>query len=305
MTTMITTRFCTAPLAVAAILMLATACATDDGGSGGDGSGDMDDDGSGGGGGGGGGAGGGGGGGDGATAFRVTDLDIRDPHIFIDAIGCQDVTESPLNESLQSSITDDAGSPADPQTPDGLLDFSALVVMHPVDPAAATTSLELLMGADCTAPMESTSCSPGAAAVATAEAANAPSAACDIILADTTTGSYTPAPPVAPAPCFASDSTDGELRLDPFVLSDYAIAASYDGDPASGLVSGVVRGFMSEADAEATTVDTPVGARTVASLLPGGDGSCASGDARDAGPDGEPGWYFYLAFTAEVVPYPE
>ena len=60
---------------------------------------------------------------------------------------------------------------------------------------------------------------------------------------------------------------------------------------------------MRETDAEATMVETPLGNRTVASLLPGGEGSCASGDARDTGPGGESGWYFYLEFTAESVDY--
>ncbi len=291
--------------ALLALFLLVPACATDGGGQD---EGDDVDDGSGGGGGDGDGDGDGNGDGDGdggaTTAFRVTDLDIRDPHIFIDGVGCQDVTAT-LNDSLATNLSEDNGSPADPESPDGLLDVSALLLFGSSDPARDGGALEVLLGADCSAPAESTACSRGAALAITGQATNQATSACQVVLPDTTTGSYTPAPPLPQGPCFAATDTAGDLVLDPFVLSDAAVAATYLGAPATGLASGVVRGFMSEADAEATVVETPIGNRNVASLLPGGKGSCASGDARDTGPDGTSGWYFYLEFTAATVDYSE
>ena len=30
------------------------------------------------------------------TAFRFNDLDLRDPHVYVNFIGCRDVTDTPL-----------------------------------------------------------------------------------------------------------------------------------------------------------------------------------------------------------------
>jgi hypothetical protein len=73
------------------------------------------------------------------------------------------------------------------------------------------------------------------------------------------------------------------------------------------LINGIIRGFISEADAD--SIELPaglplVGEQPVSSLFPGGTGNCRTGegiDDRDIGPDSEPGWYFYLNFTAHEV----
>lgn len=239
------------------------------------------------------------------TAFRLTDLDLRDPHVFAMIGACNDVTEVE-NDSFQTDISEDNGSPDDDQTPDGLLDLSGLAVFRPLDQAADDVALEVILGADCTAPIESTTCTKGDASSIAASGSNDASSACDVVLPDTTTNDYTPALEPAPAPCFAAAAANGVLEFGPFQLSEVAGAATYDGDPATGLVNGVLRGFLSEAHADATTVNVLLlGDVPLSSLLPGGTDNCADGDDRDTDSGGASGWYVYLTFTAEEVPYSE
>ena len=286
-------------LAVCSLMALPAACASDS--SGGE---DGDDDNGGGGGGGGGGEGDGDGDGDGGgsvTAFRFSQIAFRDPHLFIDALGCQDITDQ-INSSFETSIQEDNGTPPDVQEPDGLLDLSALLVFRPLDSAGEGGAVDLLLGADCTA-TDPTACTPGQAEVGALAAENSARALCDLVLPDSVDDEFSPAIRPAQAPCFATDPGSDELNLTPLVVSDYTLAGTYQEQ--SGVVDGTLRAWMSETVAEATVVTTPVGDRTVASLLPGGEGSCAAVDARDVGPDGDSGWYVYLQFAAESVDYSE
>ena len=92
-------------------------------------------------------------------------------------------------------------------------------------------------------------------------------------------------------------------------LKQTQVAATYSGNPATGLVNGLLRGFLSEADAEAAALPAAyvslLHAETLAGLLAGGDGACANHDARDSLADGTRGWWFYLSFTSTKVTYTE
>ena len=250
------------------------------------------------------------GGGDGAdaavvdgpvVAYRLTDLDLLDPHVFTELGACNDLTDV-QNDSFETDITEDNG-PDD--TPDGFLDLSGLAVFRPLNQSVDPVTLEVILGADCTAPIASTSCTRGDASSIVATGSNDSASACDVLLADTTNGDYDPAPGPAPAPCFAANAPAGVLEFGPFQLSEVAGAATYQGDPATGLVNGVLRGFLSEAHADVTTVDTALGDMLLSSLLPGGTDNCAEHDDRDSDTGGASGWYVYLAFTAEEVPFSE
>ena len=238
------------------------------------------------------------------VAFRITDLDLRDPHVFAFLGACNDVT-AVENDSFEKDIHEDNEGP-DADNPDGLLDLSGLAVFRPLDQASEDVNLEVLLGADCTAPIESTTCTEGEASSITASGSNEASADCDVILADTTTDGYDPAPAPAPAPCFAAAAPEGVLEFGAFQLSEVAGVATYDGDPATGLMNGLLRGFLSEEHADNTTVNLPIlGDVTLSSLLPGGTDNCAEGDDRDQDSGGASGWYVYLTFTAEEVPFTE
>ena len=238
------------------------------------------------------------------VAFRITDLDLLDPHAFVNIGACNDVTEV-QNDGFETDITEDNEGPDDPDNPDGLLDLSGLAIFRPLNQSVAEVRLEVVLGADCTAPIESTTCTAGDASSIDATGSNHADSPCDVLLADTTNGDYDPAPQPAPPPCFDADAPAGVLEVGAFQLSEVAGAATYDGDPATRLVDGVLRGFLSEAHADATTVNTALGDMVLSSLLPGGTDNCAEHDDRDEDAGGASGWYVYLAFTAEEVPYTE
>lgn len=238
------------------------------------------------------------------VAYRISELALRDPHAFVQIGACNDVTDV-QNDGFQTDIEEDNEGPDDSEDPDGLLDLSGLAVFRPLDQSAEGVTLDVVLGADCTAPIDDTSCTLGDASTIRATGSNDASAECDVILADTTNGDYDPAPAAAPAPCFAADAAAGVLEFGPFQLSEVAGAATYQGDPATGLVNGLLRGFLSEAHADATTVDTALGEMVLSSLLPGGNNNCAEHDDRDEDTGGASGWYVYLAFTAEEVPFTE
>src|SRR3954470_24838906 len=80
-------------------------------------------------------------------ALRINHMEVRDPHIFSDALFCSDITGL-ANELLDQSLTQDKGPPTD-----GSLDINILPVFSPLAPDQATTGFALDLGASCTVPM--------------------------------------------------------------------------------------------------------------------------------------------------------
>jgi hypothetical protein len=122
-----------------------------------------------------------------------------------------------------------------------------------------------------------------------------------------TTSGYTPAIDVPTDDCFYSDTVVMSI---PFLgaymtIEDADVAAEYVGDPATGMVNILIRGFMSETDAQNTIVDLPIlGLTPLSDLLAGGTGCNIGHDDRDLGPDGVTlGWWFYFNGTAVEVSY--
>jgi hypothetical protein len=123
-----------------------------------------------------------------------------------------------------------------------------------------------------------------------------------------TTRPYTPAVGEPAAHCFVSAGLSAALEVCTVTIpfSDAQVAATYDGDPAQTLSTGLLRAFLSEADADQITLpgecvgsEEPV---VLSSLLPGGTGNCAAHDDRDLGLDGTTlGWWFYFNFAASQV----
>jgi hypothetical protein len=255
------------------------------------------------------------GGGD-VTAYRVTDLALRDPHAFLD--GCTDLTDGLLsvNGQIRSALAGDANR-------DGDLDLNIVLLMEPLDQGGSATTSGEVVFADCTAPAVTTSCTPGNGPRYAVTLHNQAAALClGVALGTASPGTvYTDNYPAiaetaagAGETCFASDPRTITVTFTgiSITLQDAQIAAIYDGDPATGLVTGLLRGFISEADAEATTVPLPlIGNRQLSRLLWGGkDNDCDDPDFpagdRDVGPDGfTSGFYFYLNFTAEQRPWSE
>ena len=231
------------------------------------------------------------------TAFRISDLDWRDPHLFSNSVvGCIDITNfdnfgiKGINPTMQLKIQTDTDS-------DTKLDLNYLIVFDPVNPALPNGNLRFGADVTCTAPLAGTTCSP-LSLLPSYFYDNTPSP-CLNTIPGTINLAYSPAIITPATPCFVASL--GTVTLNAVVL-----LTLHD---ASGLVNGLIRGFISEADANATILPAsyvPAGGQPLSSLFRGGVNSCsqpspAVGD-KDTGPGGVTGWYVYLNFTASVVP---
>ena len=237
-----------------------------------------------------------------ATGFRFNDMDLREPHVFMNLIFCRDITDTPLggfsvNNELQTAIQTDGDMPLD-----GQLDLSLLIAMTPLDQSLATNRMQF-GGANCTSPLASTTCwvtAPqldGTATLRTTGDCLAPM--------DGTPRPYVPRITNTASPCFVSPT--GTLLLDVGGLSvpleDAQLAATFVLNPANNLVNGLLRGFLRETVADTTPIpeDFPlVAGQMLSSVLPGGTGACAAHNDKDMH-HGVPGWWFYFNFTAPRV----
>lgn len=204
-----------------------------------------------------------------------------------------------FNDQLAVAITQDGDN-------DGLLDLSLMMLLRPFDPLASGDDIADLTSGDCTVP-PATTCAPMAGnQPATTTYMGLAAGVCQDPIPGTTSG-YTPAPPSPLAPCMVSAPVDATVDLGGTLvpLRDATIAATFTGNPPTGLIDGVLRGFLRETDADAVQIDPSIpfiGGQPLSSILPGGTNSCASHDDRDE-LDGVSGWWMYLELTGEVVPW--
>lgn len=224
-----------------------------------------------------------------ATVFRGSKMTLLDPHAF--AFGSSDVTDL-VNDGIADGIEMDMADP-----PDGTLDLNVSFLFQPLDPAAASTPMAISF-AECSAPLATTTCTQTAmATVITSTATNEDAATCLDALPDTTKP-YDPPVVAVSAPCFVSGAIDVTVPLGTVTLplKSAQIAATYSGTPATSLVTGLLRGYVTKADADDTIVPVPVlGDMPLSSLLTVAD--------MDTGPNGEEGWWFYISVEAQLVDY--
>jgi len=257
------------------------------------------------------------------TAFRFSLLALRDPHTYayLPFLGCRDITDTvplglstPFNGMLQNSIDTDGNG-------DGKLDLSGLIYFVPQEVVVGTAGLgngtqwnpedadgELIFHfGSCTAPLGGTMCEPDLAqAIQRLAYANDPSQPCLGEIPGTRYGSYT-APSFPGSPCFVTEPFDMTLTVGgiPVPLVDVQLGATYQDTLPPRLVDGLVRGFLREATADSVILPSSisiVGGNPLSSLLPGGTGCCSSHDDRDVS-GGETGWWVYLDFEADEVPF--
>jgi hypothetical protein len=250
-------------------------------------------------------------------AYRFVDMDVRDPHFFpsILSVGCPDLTDQgviilgglpipSVNETLEDRTLNDRDL-------DGCLDLSNVFLFRPLDQQAVGLRMDNRVGR-CTAPLATTSCTAMTAVPGLRLSYDGfASGSCLEALGGTTSG-YTPGIDVPSGPCFVTAPQDAALTIYPGLevpLQDVQYAASFAATEARGpggagaLVSGLIRGFLTEAEADQAFIpdDVPViKGQPVSALLPGGTNSCAAGDDRDIH-RGQSGWWFYLNFRAEQV----
>jgi hypothetical protein len=239
-----------------------------------------------------------------ATAYRISDLDLRDPHVFVEFIACFDVTDDmdlgfSFNGSLETLITtDDDG--------DGFLDLSVLLLFRPPDLAAAGERLDLAAGI-CTAPLAGTLCDQDPLTDPVVTSYDSQDAGTCLVPEPGTTSGYRPAVPEPGAPCFVNQPATLTIDLGgvEVPLQQAQVAATWVGDPPTAVTGGLLRGFLSETVADTLLLpeELPiVGGQPLSLLLPGGTGNCAAGDDRDVLGE-ETGWWFYLEVTADEVEY--
>ncbi|MEO8605123.1 MAG: hypothetical protein ABI629_21325 [bacterium] len=245
-------------------------------------------------------------------AFRIDSLAIRDPHLYFMVLSCEDATNPPgilSTYSINPLIADQLNLDADS---DGNLDLSLLALFRPLAQPPSTGAALEIAPADCTTPVGSEVCSPSDPPSASVAYTNQAAGTCLTPPAGTTGMNNLPGAPYLPAiasssaPCFSTASTTlaFPLGLLTVPLQDVRASASYVGDPANQVIDGLLYGFLSETDANSLQVAVPIlGNQTLSKFLPGGAGNCATHTAKDIGPGGQVGWYFYLNFTAHRVTY--
>jgi cysteine-rich repeat protein len=233
------------------------------------------------------------------TAFRVISLDLMDPHFYVSLFGCRDVTDSPLlgfsvNGSLQESVDD--------------YTLNYITVHRPLDLAMSTNPMELVDG-ECmsaTPPI----CQVGTmGAVFPTTANNSPSGMTCYTPDPATLNSAYMSPNTVTGPCFVSNETMITVALEgtPIPLRYGRIAATYAGGvPPNQLISGVISGFLTEADARAAILPGSlplVGGDSLWEHLAaaGASGSsCSSRDDRDTYM-GTTGFWVYMNFASRLA----
>lgn len=238
------------------------------------------------------------------TAFRFSDLDLRDPHLFVSFIGCRDFTDTQLagysfNGQLQTHIQTDGDG-------DGKLDENFVLVFDPVDPSASTSQLIYESALSCTAPLASTTCDGNTGVAIPLTVTQQAGGTCLAALAGTTRP-YTPAITSSSAPCFVTAPFALAMQVGgiPLPLTSVQIGGTFSGSPTDHLVNGLMRGFLSQADADATILPASlplVGGQPLSKMLAGGTGACPTYSDKDVN-GGVSGWWFYFNFSAVAVPY--
>ena len=235
------------------------------------------------------------------TAFRIDEMDLMDPHFFVSVFGCRDVTENPfLGFSVNGALNDEIDA----------YNLNYVDVFRPLDIAAASTPMDLVIGATCSMGPSRDTCSVGMGSVTSTTANNRPlGMTCYTADPSTLTAMYTPEINVVTGPCFVTDPRDIVVDINGIAvpLQGARMAATYSGgSPPTTLVSGVISGFLTEADAQMIILpDTLplVGGDTLYEHLAAGrasGSSCASHDDRDTR-SGVVGFWFYLNFHASLA----
>src|SRR5262249_4310649 len=170
------------------------------------------------------------------SAYRMSDLDLRDPHVFVSFLGCRDVTDTALagfsvNGSLQTNIQTDGNA-------EGLLDLSPTLVFRPLSQANGAMNVLDVYFANCTAPLASTSCRPGTQAPIAVTATVQATGTC-LAPFPGTTHPYVPPVTSTSGPCFSSNAATITINLGgiPITLHDARVAGTFVGNPATSLTN--------------------------------------------------------------------
>jgi len=235
------------------------------------------------------------------TAFRVTSLELVDPHFYAElGPSCNDITET-VNTLITSSIRD--------------YSLNALGLFQPLNLARGTNPTEIVFGGSCM-PGTPDRCQIGTGSTVATTANNMLPAAAVCLAPDASrlNPSYSGTVNTASGPCFVTDEQTFAVDFGAALinLSAAQMAGTYvGGSTPSRVVNGVIVGFLSETEAQSITFDATlplVGGDTMyehlaANRAPGSACETVAGfdvDDRDTFA-GESGFWFYMNFEAERV----
>lgn len=252
-----------------------------------------------------------------ATVFRFSDLDLRDPHVFLPIalpppLGtlCADFTDNAIpTTTISFNGQIQQGYVSDTNPLDGTLDSSSLLWFRPLRQDGAVARVDN-GSADCLAPSPPASCAASATAAAPTSYAYAAAASGTCLSAlSGTIGAppYNPAITTPAGPCFvtAPKTFVFDNQGTPITLIDAQLSGSFNGTPATAIQNGLLRGFLRESDAQQiiiTNPSDPTQSYPLSSLLAGGVGACSSRNDKDLY-NGEAGWWFYFNYQAVPVSY--
>jgi hypothetical protein len=227
-------------------------------------------------------------------AHRIDTLVLRDPHLFAQVIGCNDIT-GVVNAQIDTGLSGDSDG-------DGVLDNSPVLLFRPLY-TDGSRGLGETGTARCTAPVAGTSCEPSDPPVLAALPYASQDLGTCLAPLPGTVRPYSPAVTAPAGPCFVSDPAAGGGAGLPLPLTAIRSAATRRDNPTPGLANGLLYGFVTEAAADALVLELPgLGSRTLSSLLAGGTGACPAYSDMDVH-EGQDGWWFYFNYSATVVPY--
>ena len=237
-------------------------------------------------------------------SFRITELQLRDPHVFA---GTTDITEMQvLGQSVNRTlIPDKLTKDADG---DGAIDVSVVALLAPFDPSAVPSVMPTLTFVNASCPVNggaNATCKPLASSngLETTWALEQRQSGNCLEPMQGTTSNYQPAVTVPSGPCFLSPEGNdltmdlGGIKID---VTAARVSATYQAQPA-GLVKGLLAGFVTRAAAEAAKLPNDAGP------MVGGDSLSMYIRMRDydqsASPNGQDGFWMYLNFVAKPIAY--
>jgi hypothetical protein len=231
-----------------------------------------------------------------SRAFRITQLFLRDPHIFFGPIDFTDVPSPGVSVNtwlVPSRISMDADN-------DGFLDVSVLTLLEPSVAGGPIATLKLV-DANCTADSNQpcvASTHAGITASWTVE--NRMTGNC-LEPVPKSTSNYKPPITVPAAPCFLT-TTDSNLvvNLGGIMVAFAAtrVSASYRGDPPEQLIDGLIAGFVTKAAAMRAVLPAdlaPADGTPISDYIVAGDYDLSTS------PTGEDGFWMYLNFVATPI----
>lgn len=241
------------------------------------------------------------------TAIRLGALQLRDPHVFVPVpLGpttiCTDATDLPsvgLNAQIAASLAADANA-------DGRLDSSALLLLQPPRASGLAAPVRSA-GGDC-----SVATPTGCAIVAATPVVlrfyqsfnlNGSNHCLEPLPGTSSTWSSAPPIPLPGGSCYATTAADLVLDTGSAQIPLYDTAFGAPVPAASGSTGGgLMRGFLRASDAAQIQVPLNGSSRSLASMLPGGAGSCRADVPGGVDThNGEQGWWFYFEYRQDAV----